>query len=365
MTNTSYIGCMTGTSVDGLDLAAISVDTNNHIEILHASTFELPAQLRTRLLTLGQSRQCDPDEIGHADAQLGTFIGTTIQAFIQSCKLKAQDISAIGSHGQTIRHRPPPQSDAFTWQIGDPTRIAELTGITTVADFRRRDVAAGGQGAPLVPPFHAALFAQAGKLIAVLNIGGISNISLLGEDIRGFDTGPGNCLLDTWYQAHHSGTYDADGRWAMSGQTDKDLLTALLDDGYFKRAAPKSTGREYFNENWLGGFDLAKHPAADVQATLGALTVRCTLDAIDALPSPPDELILCGGGRHNQHLLSEFRRLAACSVVTCEAKGYDGDAIEAAAFAWFAHLTLTGQPANAPGVTGAEGPRILGAIFPA
>jgi anhydro-N-acetylmuramic acid kinase len=214
LTDGFFIGCITGTSVDGLDIALIKIK-NDHIDILAAQTHSLPDDLRTDLIELGQADTVSLEHLGRCDALLGSFIGEAVAKFMAQNKIQRDEIEAIGSHGQTVRHRPD-NSPAFTMQIGDPSRISEQTGITTVADFRRRDVAAGGQGAPLVPPFHRALFA--GDLPVILNIGGISNVSILNDDLLGFDTGPGNCLMDSWYEVHQQAQFDTDGKWAASGE---------------------------------------------------------------------------------------------------------------------------------------------------
>ena len=355
-----YIGCMTGTSVDGLDLALVQVDPA--ITVHAAASVPLPDALRTTLLALGQPDQSlGLDELGLADAQLGEFVGHSVLEFLTSLQVDPNSIAAIGSHGQTVRHRP----GQFTLQIGDANRIAEITGIPTVADFRRRDVAAGGQGAPLVPLFHQALFGQQPGTV-VLNIGGISNITVLGDHLLGFDTGPGNGLMDSWYVHHHPEhplSYDEDGTWAASGQVDQGLLSNFLTDPFFNAAPPKSTGREHFNLNWLQQF-LENQSASDVQATLCQLTAVSITGALATHAATTQRLVVCGGGRLNGHLLQQIRQHTSAEVVNCDALDIDGDALEAAAFAWLAYRTLHQLPGNSPSVTGADGPRILGTIYP-
>ena len=247
-----YVGCMTGTSVDGLDLALIEVDDSGAITIVAAATRPLPELLRRDLLALSQPEDDDIDLLGSCDQALGLFTATAVNAFIEGLGYANTGIRAIGSHGQTIRHRPPGTASLpFTLQIGDPHVIAEKTGITTVADFRRRDIAAGGHGAPLVPRFHAELFNATGSDACILNIGGISNVSLIGKDLTGFDTGPGNALIDQWCQQHQGLPYDRSGAWSAGGKVDNTLLQALQADPYFALQPPKSTGREYFNIDWL------------------------------------------------------------------------------------------------------------------
>lgn len=360
-----FIGTITGTSVDGLDLALIEVGAR--IRFVDAETRPLPDALRGLLLALGQPGADDLDRIGSADAALGGFIGSAINSFLVDRQLTAADIRAIGSHGQTIRHRPDAEHP-FTWQIGDPNRIAELTGITTVADFRRRDMAAGGQGAPLVPIFHECLFRSPDECRVIVNIGGISNLTVLpaGPEapIGGFDTGPGNALLDAWCGRHQGRSFDENGRWAGSGNLLQPLLDTLLADAFLSRSPPKSTGREVFNLPWLEPHLPAEADPADVQRTLAEYTARTITDAVRRWSADAARLIVCGGGRLNSLLMTRLQALSPVPVETSEAHGYDGDAMEAAAFAWLAHRRLTGEPGNAQKVTGAEGPRVLGAVYP-
>ena len=361
-----YLGTITGTSVDGLDLALI--DLADGISFSAATTAPFDQALRTTLLAVGQPGSDDLDQIGRLDAQLGEFIGIAVNEFLDAQKIPAGDITAIGSHGQTIRHRPD-AAHPFSWQIGDPNRIAEITGITTVADFRRRDMAAGGQGAPLVPRFHEALFRDSRESRTVVNIGGISNVTLLdrndGIPVSGFDTGPGNALLDDWCQAHTGRSFDEDGQWAASGLLIDDLLQAMLKDPYLSLPPPKSTGREYFNSTWLHAYPgTGMAQPADVQRTLLEYTAASIVNAIASETSSCERLIVCGGGRRNAYLMSRLTELADLPVESSEVHGFDGDAIEAAAFAWLAARRLADEPGNVDTVTGATGPRVLGAIYP-
>jgi len=362
-----YLGCISGTSVDGLDMALISISESHQIDVLHAHTTPFNPELRTRLLQLGQPGQDDLDLLGYCDGDLGAFIGESLLEFIKTNSLSPSDIAAIGSHGQTVRHRPPDAGHhlGFTTQIGDPNRIAEITGIQTVADFRRRDMAAGGQGAPLVPPFHQALFQHEGENVAVLNIGGISNVSILGSPPSGYDTGPGNAIMDAWCEQHRSTPYDEGGAWAAAGTVDSALLERCLADPYFSSSPPKSTGREYFNLAWLseriGG---ATIDAENVQATLCELTARCTTDALSRWSPHTTTLIVCGGGRMNRTLMANLTQHTPARVGPSESWQVDGDSIEAALFAWLAYRTLVALPGNEPAVTGAGGYRVLGAIYP-
>lgn len=360
-----FVGTITGTSVDGLDLALLQLDQG--IRLLASSTATFPGDLRATLLELGQPGQDDLDRIGAADAVLGEFIGRAILDFLAAEGTDPGAICAIGSHGQTIRHRPE-GAHPFTWQIGDPNRIAELTGITTVADIRRRDMAAGGQGAPLVPAFHEALFRVTDESRVLVNIGGISNLSWLPADpalpVGGFDTGPGNGMLDAWCEMHRGTPYDENGNWARTGEVVDQLLDALFAEPYLKRPPPKSTGREAFNLPWLADRSPGNYPPQDVQRTLLEFTARTILEAQQHWAHPAGRLIICGGGRSNGLLMERLCSLSAAPVQTSDALGFDGDAMEAAAFAWLAARRLDGEPGNAAAVTGAAGPRVLGAVYP-
>lgn len=367
-----YLGAISGTSVDGLDLALVQIA--GRIEVLAAATQPMPETLRQSLLDLGRPGGDDLDRLGEADAALGEFIGHAALEFLEASGHAPADVTALGSHGQTVRHRPG-AAHPFTLQIGDPNRIAEVTGITTIADFRRRDMAAGGQGAPLVPPFHAAVFRDPNENRAVLNLGGIGNFTLLPADpaaaVTGFDTGPGNALMDDWITGTRHRPFDDNGDWAASGNVDEALLDGLLADPYLTSPPPKSTGREYFNLAWLQA-QLDTHlrgraiDDVDVQATLCAFTAESAARALRAWgPSDTGRVLVCGGGRHNRALMAALAARLHCPVEPVEELGVDGDSIEAAAFAWLAHQTLNGLTGSEPAVTGARGPRVLGAVYPA
>ena len=361
-----FIGLMSGTSLDGVDgvLVDLAHGTPRHLAHAHQA---FAADLRDELLALNTAGDDELARAARAANALARIYAATVAALLAQ-KPDAK-VRAIGCHGQTVRHgagRPTP----FTLQIGDPSTIAERTGITTVADFRSRDMAAGGQGAPLLPAFHAAVLASPAECRAILNLGGIANLTRLcpGEDVLGFDTGPANCLLDAWCGATGGGEHDAGGALAGRGQVDGELLAALLAEPYFALPAPKSTGRELFDLGWLrakGGGRLARLGAADVQATLAELTARTVAAAFGREIGQAGRLICCGGGVHNPDLL---RRLAAnlpeTVVETTAAYGLDPDYVEAAGFAWLAAQTLAGRPGNLPSVTGAAGSRRLGGIFP-
>lgn len=360
-----YLGVMSGTSLDGLDIALI--EQGEQLKLLATHYLPMPADLRQQLLALCAS---GPDEIARAalaENRWASLAAEGIQQLLKTQGLQPDAIRAIGSHGQTIRHEP---ARGFTVQIGNPALLAELTGITVVADFRRRDVAAGGQGAPLVPAFHETLFGRLGQRLAVLNVGGFSNLSLIEHDkpVHGFDCGPGNVLLDAWVERKRGQAYDADGAWAATGVVQTDLLDALLSDPFFAGSGPKSTGREVFNLPWLDGH-LARMPHyrdEDVQATLLELTARSIIESLRDAQQGTEALLVCGGGARNGALMARLDALLPDARVTStQAYGVDPDWVEGMAFAWLAHCCLEGIAANRPSVTAAKGLRILGAIYPA
>lgn len=363
-----YIGLMSGTSVDGIDAALVAVDDTGAPRLLATHQHALPNAVRAEVQALMQPGGNEIDREGELDMRLGELFADAARELLRISDKQAREIRAIGSHGQTIRHRPRAEYP-FTRQIGNPSVIAERAGITTVADFRARDMAAGGEGAPLVPAFHNAVFRRPGVNRAIVNLGGIANVSFLPSDrgapVIGFDTGPSNTLLDHWVAHHQGHPHDANGEWAASGKVLQPLLARLLADEYFSQTPPKSTGREHFHPDWLRSHLSGTESAADVQATLSELTARSIADAIrKLLPATTDEVYVCGGGAHNLDLL---RRLAAAlgniPLATTQALGLDPDWIEAAAFAWLAHQTLSGHSGNLPSVTGASRAVILGGIY--
>ena len=360
-----YIGVMSGTSLDGLDIALIEQDSAINLIATHYTP--MPDTLRAELLSLCAS---GPDEIARsaiAQQHWVRLAAQGIHTLLAQQNLNPQDIRAIGSHGQTIRHEP---SLGFTVQIGNPALLTELTGITVVSDFRSRDVAAGGQGAPLVPAFHEALFGERTGKRAVLNVGGFSNLSLIetGKPVAGFDCGPGNVLLDAWIHLQRGENFDRDGQWAGSGKVEPHLLNTLLGDPFFLTKGPKSTGREVFNLQWLQQH-LGQLPAfqpQDIQATLLELTARTIVESLQMAQPHTETLLVCGGGAHNTTLMNRLAALLPSTQVSSTTKyGVDPDWVEAMAFAWLAHCCLEGIAANRPSVTGARGLRILGAIYPA
>ncbi len=351
--------------MDGIDAALVDI-TPDGCRLIAARTSPWNPALKARVTRLldGADR-CSLDEIAMLDVALGREFAAATLALLDSTGTPLTAVQGIGSHGQTLRHRPEGPLP-FSWQIGDPNVIAELTGLPVAGDFRRRDVAAGGQGAPLVPAFHAQVFASAAEDRVIVNIGGIANVTVLarGRDVTGFDTGPGNRLLDAWIQRHRNVELDRDGAWADSGQVDAALLETLLAEPWLALPPPKSTGRELFNPDWLDArLGAAPRAPADVQATLLDYTAA-TIAAAIRQAAPAAAVYVCGGGAHNSALLRALaRRLAPHAVATTAALGLDPDHVEATAFAWFAARTLAGLPSGLPTVTGARAPRILGGVF--
>jgi len=353
---------MSGTSVDAID--AVLADFGlPESRVLVSAQVPFQPQLRAEL----QALQCSgPDELHRAALAANALMdgcAEAVFAVLRATSLEPAAIAAIGLHGQTVRHRP---DLGYTTQLANAARLAEATGITVVADFRSRDVAAGGQGAPLVPAFHAALFSQPDRHRVVINLGGIANITDLRPDgsVRGFDTGPGNTLLDGWCERHTGERFDRDGAWAASGRVIIELLLALQADPYFALPPPKSTGRERFNLRWLEQHVKPSYAPADVQRTLVGLTAETVARATAAHCGETAEILVCGGGAHNVTLMQELmRQLAPRRVVTTAFYGVPVNEMEALAFAWLARQALTGRPGNLPGVTGARGTRVLGAIY--
>ncbi len=366
-----YIGLMSGTSLDGVD--AVLVDLSGPLfQVLGHCSAPFPDTLKAELLALNAPGDNELHRAALAGNALARAYATQIQALLTQCHKTPADIRAIGAHGQTVRHRPQEfDGIGYTLQLNQAALLAELCGIDVVADFRSRDVAAGGQGAPLVPPFHQAFFAKPGQLTAVLNIGGISNVSVLGTDpehILGFDCGPGNALLDTWCQQHTGQAYDAEGAWAALGKVDAALLNDLQSDPYFGKLPPKSTGRDMFNATWLL-HKLARHPLAspvDVQTTLTELTAWACADSVRKSSPSCRTLIVCGGGALNLELMRRLQQgLPGAIVESSNAHGLPPFQVEATAFAWLAQQAIERKTGSLQSVTGARGARILGAIFPA
>lgn len=364
-----YIGLMSGTSADCIDAALVDL-AQEQVHYLHQLAYPISAQTKELIYQLMVPGNNEIDRMGVLDQHLGELFAEAVAQLLAEAKVSAASISAIGSHGQTIRHRPPGElARSFTLQIGDPNVIAERSGITTIADFRRRDMAAGGQGAPLVPAFHRAVFHSEHCDRMILNIGGIANLTWLPKqgEVLGYDTGPGNGLMDSWINRHRGDAYDADGRWAASGRIVPELLNELQQHPYFTRPAPKSTGREMFTMDWLDGV-LQQLPALDpedVQAGLLELTARTISDQISEIRTEAGiEIYVCGGGAHNRVLMKRLQALLPeHRVGSTEQLGIPPDWVEAGAFAWLAKQTLRRSPGNLPSVTGAERSLILGAVY--
>jgi len=362
-----YIGVMSGTSLDGIDVVIAVID-DQMVAQQASYTHPIPLELRQAILAICQGQALTLSQLGQLDTRLGKLFAEAINTLLKRQGLSHDDITAIGCHGQTVWHEPHGEAPS-TLQIGDNNQIVAATGITVVGDFRRRDMALGGQGAPLVPAFHQAILMHPTERRMVLNIGGIANLSLLIPDrpLRGFDTGPGNMLLDAWIWRQKSQSYDRDGSWAASGQIIYPLLQQMLSDPYFSLSAPKSTGREYFNLSWIDRH-LASFPgvaAQDVQATLVELTATTIAEQV-MLNGGCERLLICGGGGKNALLVSRLvAQLPGTEVTSTDKAGISGDDMEALAFAWLAWRTLSGLPGNLPTVTGARESSVLGAIFPA
>jgi len=396
-----FIGLMSGTSMDGADGVLVRLGSPDEVEdtqqtgdsepafsqrqpgpvphrvghvtprpeVLATAALPMPGGLQQELLALNQSGTDELHRAALASQALVRLYADTVEALLDQSQLPATAITAIGAHGQTVRHRP---ELGFTLQLNAPALLAELTGIDVVADFRSRDVAAGGQGAPLVPPFHAAMFASPSPR-AVLNLGGIANLTLLapGEPPRGFDTGPANVLLDLWCQRHTGQAYDQDGRWAASGQVQAGLLEYLVaQEPWLALQPPKSTGRDLFNAAWLeerlqGYEGSSEFSPQDIQATLQRFTARTVADALEATAPATHDVLVCGGGARNAGLMRELAACLQCPVQSTDDAGVPAQWVEAMAFAWLAQAFLDRIPAGVPQVTGAQGPRVLGALYPA
>ena len=360
-----YIGLISGTSMDGIDAVLVSFEESGvQIQATHSEPY--PPALKASLLSaIRLPMDREPDESGELHRQVGISFRDAANALITSLGGDKQSIKAIGSHGQTLRHQPN-AARPFSLQIGDANIIARDTGVTTVANFRQADIDAGGQGAPLVPPFHEFLFRSAVKNRVVLNIGGIANVTVLPSarsPITGFDTGPGNTLMDCWIREHRGEAFDERGAWAAEGQVIDALLGEFLDDAYFVQLPPKSTGFEYFNIDWMHQKGVDQHHAIDVQTTLCELSARTIASAVHDHADKTEEIFVCGGGVHNTELMRRLaRNLEDVAISDTNAAGLDPDWVEAVAFAWLAKRTINDQTGNLPGVTGASHRVVLGTI---
>lgn len=368
-----YIGLMSGTSLDGVDAALMSAEADGSVQALAHEYQPFGAELRAELLALNSPGDNELQRAALAGNAVARAYAQVCRALLNAQRRVPQDIRALGAHGQTVRHRPGEfDGTGFTLQVLNASLLAELTGIAVVHDLRSRDLAVGGQGAPLVPAFHRAALAQPGEDVVVLNVGGISNVSLLWADGRsgGFDCGPGNCLMDGWIHRHQGASYDAGGQWAAQGQVHAGLLAALLAEPYFHQAPPRSTGRDLFHLGWLDERIAAHAPqvsAVDVQATLLELSARCVTDSLVAhAPGAWRELLVCGGGAFNEALLGRLRALLpGMTVASTDRRGLPPMQVEGAAFAWLAMRHVRGLPGNLPAATGGTGLRVLGSYTPA
>jgi anhydro-N-acetylmuramic acid kinase len=364
-----YIGLMSGTSMDGIDVALVSFPETGKALVRSFAQVAIPETIRSRLLSC--THESPLSFVAELDNDMARLFSEATSSLIENAGISPREVAAIGCHGQTLFHAP--VSPFFnSIQVGNPSVIAECCKIPVVADFRRRDIAAGGQGAPLAPIFHAEFFSSKDESRCIANIGGIANISVLpmsGAPITGFDTGPGNCLLDAWIRHNKQLPYDEHGNWAAMGNTSEELLDQLLRDDFFLCPPPKSTGKDRFNLKWLNDFLVdpifgALSPE-DIQATLTELTAVSLADSILCHAPNSDRLLICGGGAHNTFLLERIRQhLPGTLVSTTETIGFEPDAVEAATFAWLAKLALNGTASSLPSVTGARHSVVLGAIYP-
>jgi anhydro-N-acetylmuramic acid kinase len=368
-TEALYIGIMSGTSLDGVDVVLVDFSPA-YPNLIHSLCLPYPAELKAELALLAQPGTNEIERLGLVEADLAACYAHAVLLLLQQSGIDRSRILAIGCHGQTIRHRPNARQP-FSYQIGDQHRLAMLTQIPVIADFRRKDIAYGGQGAPLVPAFHQAIFAAKAQGRCILNIGGIANITLLlpHQPVQGFDTGPGNCLLDNWIERQQGKAYDANGSYAASGKLNADLLSLLLSEPYFHQNGPKSTGREYFQLDWLQQklqhiqAAAGEMPApADVQRTLSRFTAGTIALAVSRFVV--SEIYVCGGGAHNAVLIQDLAELLPhCRIETTASLGVHPDWVEAMAFAWLAYAYDTQIPGNVPEVTGASRPLVLGVRY--
>jgi anhydro-N-acetylmuramic acid kinase len=357
-----YLGIMSGTSADGVDAVLVDLSRKPRQRSTRYQSFS--PELRSRILRLQSASENELHDSALTANELARSYADCANALLQEVKVRPAGVRAIGCHGQTVRHRP---ELGFTLQLVNGALLAELTGITVVCDFRNRDVAAGGEGAPLVPAFHAAVFQHARIHRVIVNIGGIANITDLPvkKPVRGFDTGPGNVLLDAWSEKHLGTPHDEEGRWAKSGRVLPQLLELLLNEPFFRRSPPKSTGRDAFHLQWLQTKLNGAERPADVEATLVQLTATTISAAIRQHCAGVEEIYVCGGGVHNAAVMECLRRgMKGIPIETTEKLGIAPDWVEASAFAWLAQKALLASPGNLPAVTGASGPRVLGAIYP-
>ena len=360
-----YVGLMSGTSVDSVDCATLDL-SSEEVRVLSCKNFEIPKDLKKDIIQSSQSEKIEQELIDDLDFRMAEVLVESAKEIISDSNIEVKDIKAIGSHGQTIKHEPRSETP-YTLQIGDPQKISNDLNITTVGNYRHDDIEAGGEGAPLTPVFHNTVFGSDGKKKVIVNIGGITNITALNySELIGFDTGPGNCLMDCWSRIHNVGNYDDRGSWASSGTINQSLLGVMMEDEYFSRKYPKSTGPDYFSHEWIQKnlLKLSKEiPAEDVQATLVQVTVVSLIESINSLNLSEDNIYLCGGGVHNDFLCGEINKQSKKRVSTTFELGIDPDYVEAICFGWLAKQRIENKSFNLSEITGSKGEVYLGRIY--
>ena len=360
-----YVGLMSGTSVDSVDCATLDL-SSEEVRVLSCKNFEIPKDLKKDIIQSSQSEKIEQELIDDLDFRMAEVLVESVKEIISDSNIEVKDIKAIGSHGQTIKHEPRSETP-YTLQIGDPQKISNDLNITTVGSYRHDDIEAGGEGAPLTPVFHNTVFGSDGKKKAIVNIGGITNITALNySELIGFDTGPGNCLMDCWSRIHNVGNYDDRGSWASSGTINQSLLGVMMEDEYFSRKYPKSTGPDYFSHEWIQKnlLKLSKEiPAEDVQATLVQVTVVSLIESINSLNLSEENIYLCGGGVHNDFLCGEINKQSKKRVSTTFELGIDPDYLEAICFGWLAKQRIENKSFNLREITGSKGEVYLGRIY--
>ncbi len=360
-----YIGLMSGTSADSIDCAALDL-SSEEIKVLSCKNFEISKDLKEDIIQSAQSAKIEKELIDNLDFRMAELLVNSVREIISDLDIETKEIKAIGSHGQTIKHEPKSETP-YTLQVGDPQKISNDLNITTVGNFRHDDIGAGGEGAPLTPVFHNKVFGNDRKRKAIVNIGGITNITAIDyPELIGFDTGPGNCLMDSWSRIHNIGNYDDKGSWASSGTINPSLLGMMMEEEYFLRKYPKSTGTDYFNHEWINKnlFKLREQiPAEDVQATLVQVTVVSLIESINSLNLSNENIYLCGGGVHNDFLCSEINKQIKARVTTTLELGIDPDYVEAICFGWLAKQRIETKSFNLSKITGSKGEVYLGRIY--
>ena len=360
-----YVGLMSGTSVDSIDCATLDL-SSEEVRVLSCKNFEIPKDLKKDIIQSSQSEKIEQELIDDLDFRMAEVLVKSVKEIISDSNIEVKDIKAIGSHGQTIKHEPRSETP-YTLQIGDPQKISNDLNITTVGNYRHDDIEAGGEGAPLTPVFHNTVFGSDGKKKVIVNIGGITNITALNySELIGFDTGPGNCLMDCWNRIHNVGNYDDRGSWASSGTINQSLLGVMMEDEYFSRKYPKSTGPDYFSHEWIQKnlLKLSKEiPAEDVQATLVQVTVVSLIESINSLNLSEENIYLCGGGVHNDFLCGEINKQSKKRVSTTFELGIDPDYVEAICFGWLAKQRIENKSFNLSEITGSKGEVYLGRVY--